>query len=199
MKPRTTLSQRVTETNQSGTSVSSINVTRSPRGCPRRAPAAAEFGQFARRCRSPAASAVLANPRRVVEQRLDDAPGFLDRVLVGEERAVAGERRLEENLVRGRALAALLGELHLAADRLRPACVGAMCFEDHTEAGARIDSDDELVRLRLLAFAEEREWRRGAKDKPELGLGDREVLPGSDVERDALPALVVDPELERRV
>jgi|SRR5581483_2621390 len=41
--------------------------------------------------------------------------------------------------------------------------------------------------------------RRSVEDEAELGLSDRELLPGSDVERDAVPALVVDPELERRV
>src|SRR6185437_8300871 len=167
--------------------------------CPRGPPAAVGLGKFAGRRRSPATSAVRLDPRGMVEQRLDDAPFFFDRVLVGEERAVAGERRLKEHFVRGGAFAALPGELHLEADRLRAGRVSAMGIEDQTETGARIEPDDELVRLWRFTLAEERERKPSVEDEAELGLGDRQVLAGADEEGDAPPALAVDPELERCV
>jgi hypothetical protein len=93
----------------------------------------------------------------MIEQRLDDAPGLLDRVLASEEGLVADESGVEENLVGGWTLAAFVGELHLEADRFRTRRVGPMAFEDEAKTGARIDPDDELVGPGLLAPAEERE------------------------------------------
>jgi hypothetical protein len=52
-----------------------------------------------RRPRSPAALAIRTDPRDVVEERLDDPPLFLDRFLIGEEEAIADERRVEELFV----------------------------------------------------------------------------------------------------
>jgi hypothetical protein len=52
-----------------------------------------------RRPRSPAALAIRTDPRDVVEERLDDPPLFLDRFLIGEEDAIADERRVEELFV----------------------------------------------------------------------------------------------------
>jgi hypothetical protein len=52
-----------------------------------------------RRPRSPAALAIRTDPRDVVEERLDDPPLSLDRFLIGEEDAIADERRVEELFV----------------------------------------------------------------------------------------------------
>ena len=57
--------------------------------------------------------------RRVVEQRLHHPPALLDAVLAGEALAVTDHRGVKQDLVRRRALAALLGELHIEADLLR--------------------------------------------------------------------------------
>ena len=65
---------------------------------------------------------------RRVEQRLHDSPGLLDAVLAGEAGAVAEHGGVQQHLVGGRPLAALVGELHVERDGLRalgrgPACV----------------------------------------------------------------------------
>ena len=75
------------------------------------APALAVVQELVGRCRAPAPAPIAVGPPVGVEERLDDAPGLLDRLLAGEERMVAAERGFEEDLVRGWALATLLGEL----------------------------------------------------------------------------------------
>ena len=58
--------------------------------------------------------------RRGVEQRLDDPPALLDVVLAGEMRwRRPTQRGVEQHLVRRRALAALLRELHVELDLVR--------------------------------------------------------------------------------
>ena len=52
-----------------------------------------------------------------------------------DEAVVAAESGVEENLVRGWAVAALVGELHLEVDRFRARRVGAMAFEDEAKTG----------------------------------------------------------------
>src|SRR4051794_27744556 len=65
-----------------------------------------------------AALRLLTEPERPSgKQRLHDPPGLLDAVLPREAQAVAGHRGLESHLVEGRALAALLGEIHVSRGR----------------------------------------------------------------------------------
>jgi hypothetical protein len=71
-------------------------------GRPRHAPPAVGRGKLLGGRRSPAAVAVGMDGPRVIQQRPEDAPGLLDGVLVREQRRVAGQRRLEQDLVRRR-------------------------------------------------------------------------------------------------
>ena len=71
-----------------------------------------------------------------------------------------------------------------------------MGVEQQPHAGRRIELDHELVGLRVVRRLEEPEARGAPEHEPQLGLGDRQPLPGADVERHAVPAPVVD--LERQ-
>ena len=64
-------------------------------------------------------------------------------------------RRVEQHLVRRRALSALLRELHVELDRLRPVPVGAMGVDHEPDAGRRVELHDELVRLRPAVLTAE--------------------------------------------
>src|ERR1035437_3252141 len=59
--------------------------------------------------RTPGALGVGVHGRGRIEQRPDHSPGGLDHVLTGEVGAVADQRGVQEHLVGGRVLAALLG------------------------------------------------------------------------------------------
>src|SRR5215211_576193 len=85
--------------------------------------------------------------RRRVEQRLHHPPGLLDAVLAGEAGAVALHGGVQEHLVGGGALAALLGELHVEADLLGGGRVGALGVDQQPDPGGGVEPDDELVGL----------------------------------------------------
>ncbi len=97
--------------------------------------------------RSPGAGLVRQDPRGLLEQRAADPPGLLDVVLAGEARAVADHRGMEEDLIRGRALPALLGELHVEVDVLGSGFVTALCVDQQTNPGGRVEPDHQLVGL----------------------------------------------------
>ena len=75
--------------------------------------------------------------------------------------AVADDRRVQQHLVRRRALAALVRELHVELDRA-PGAVGAMGVEHEPDPGRRVELDDELVRLRLALAARRSRAAAGA-------------------------------------
>ena len=115
---------------------------------------------------------------------------------------VADHRRVQQHLVRRRALAALQRELHVELDRRRAGDVRAVRVDDQPDPRRRVELDDELVRLRVAVAVRERgeaELRRVLEHEPELGLRRRQLLAGADEERDAGPAPVLDVEPQRRV
>ena len=86
--------------------------------------------------------------RRRVEQRLHDPPLLLDAVLTCEPQGLPVHRGLEQHLVRRRALTALVGELHVEADRLHRHRVRPPRLELEPDAGAWIEADHQLIGLR---------------------------------------------------
>jgi hypothetical protein len=108
-------------------------------------------------------------------------------------RAVAEQRGVQQDLVRGRSLAALLRELHVERDLVRPRPVGPVGIEDHPDAGLRIDLEDDLIRPRTaVARIDDVHARRMLEPQAQLGLRRREALARADEERDTGPAPVVD-------
>ena len=106
-------------------------------------------------------------------------------------------RGVQQHLVRGRPLAALLGELGVQGTASGPARVGAVRVDLEPNARRRIELDDELVGLRPAAVGNVKpEPRRMLEDQPHLGQRGRQELAGADVERHAGPAPVVDVEPE---
>src|SRR5205814_2757972 len=99
------------------------------------------------------------------------APALLDPVLAGEALAVAEERGIEQNLVGGGALAALLGELHIEVDLLGLDRLVALGVDQETDSGRRVELDHELTRLRDARPAGETQPRRAPEHDPKLGLG----------------------------
>ena len=148
---------------------------------------------------APRAGRVGVHRRRGIQQRLEHPPRLLDGVLAREAHRVADERRVQEHLVRRRALASLLGELDVELDAARPAHVGPVRVDDQPDARARIELDDELVRLGHPRLREDLEPRRVLEDEPELGLRDGKALAGTDEERHTGPAPVLDVEPKRSV
>ncbi len=141
---------------------------------------------------------VRVDGRRRIQQRLEHPPGLLDPVLSGEPRAVATHRGVEEHLVRRRALATLQGELHVEVDGGGALPVGPVGLDRQPDAGGRVQPDHELVLLRPAIQEPEPELRGMLEDQPQLGLGDRQALAGSDEEGNAGPAPALDVETERR-
>ena len=97
-----------------------------------------------------------------------------------------------------RALAALLGELHVEVDLLGSGFVTALCVDQHTNPGGRMEPDDELVGLRPPPVRPVPEARRLPEDKPELPLIDREFLPTPDEERHPVSTASCRPRPHRR-
>src|SRR5436189_5424386 len=104
--------------------------------------------QLLRLPRPPRALRVLVHWRRRVQQRLEDPPRLLDAVLAGEPGAVADHRRLQQDLVRGRPLLALLAEFHVEVDGFRLDVPGALRVQHEPDPGSRVELDDDLVRVR---------------------------------------------------
>ena len=117
-------------------------------GHPRLVPAAVAGYQLGGLGRPPRSRGIRMHRRRVVHQRLEDAPALLHPVLARERRRIALHRREQEHLVRGRGLAALGAELHVEGDRLGATCVGAKRLELDPQAGGRVELDHDLVGLR---------------------------------------------------
>src|SRR5207253_6990649 len=99
---------------------------------------------------------------------------LLDGVLPCEAHAVADHCRMEEHLVRGRALTALVAELHVELDRSRT--VGAMGLDDELDPRRRVQLDDELVRLDLTVERGKPQARRMLEHDAKLGLRGRQAL-----------------------
>src|SRR5436189_1685059 len=126
--------------------------------------------QLLRLPRPPRALRVLVHWRRRVQQRLEDPPRLLDAVLAGEPGAVADHRRLQQDLVRGRPLPALLAEFHVEVDALRLDVAGSLGVEPQPDARAGIDLHHDLVGLRADgALWEEPQPRGMVKDEAQLG------------------------------
>ena len=163
-------------------------------------PAAGSREQVVGLLRTPRTGRVRVHRAGRLQQRRHHPPGLLDRVLAGERRAVSVHRGLQQNLVRRRPLAALVGELHVERDRLRATLVGAVGVDLEPDAGPRVELDDQLALLgRPALVGHEAKSRRAVEHEPELGLRHRQPLAGPDEERDARPSPVVDLEPERGI
>jgi hypothetical protein len=128
-----------------------------------------------------------------VEQRLNDPPALLDHVLAGEVTGVADQGGVEQHLVGGGSLAALLGELHLEVDLGGAAAVGSLGVEHHADPRVGVDTEDQLAGLRAAArLADEGQARCVAKDEPQLGLARWHPLAGADEEGHPGPSPAVD-------
>src|SRR5262245_60426484 len=91
--------------------------------------------------RPPRCGAVLLDRRRVVEERLNDAPGLLDDVPAREERRVSSQGVREQPLVRPRPLAHLLEERDVERHLAR--LLGARRLREERDRDARITPDAE--------------------------------------------------------
>src|SRR3954447_24891548 len=82
---------------------------------------------------TPRSLLIAVNRGRRVQQRLQYAPALLDAVLPREAGALSDHRRVEQDLVRGRALPSLLGELHVQVDRLGLDVLRPLRVEDQAD------------------------------------------------------------------
>src|SRR5947199_404198 len=102
----------------------------------------------------------------VVEQGLDDPPGLVDHLLVGEALVVAAQGVPEQALVRGRLLAELLGEEQIEVDLAQRFDPGLLRLDDQAGAGVGVDAEDQLVGVGRDAAADPQR-RRAAEDHPD--------------------------------
>src|SRR6185295_78975 len=143
--------------------------------------------------RPPAPGVVLVHRRPRSEDRIDDGPRRLDRVLAREERRIARHRVAEQPLVRVHLvrLGAMQDlELRRLGDHLLARPLGAGPDRD-PHAGAQLEVD--VVRLPRREPAE----RRPPERDLHLGRGGGETLPGADEERHAVPPPGVDVQTDR--
>ena len=163
---------------------------------PRLAPGAVAREQVARCLGAPGSGVVGLDLRRVVEQRLDDAPGLVDRVEVREQLRVAAQRVAEQALVRLRLLGVLLVEEQVEVDPVEGVLARLLRHQADLGPGLGLHPDDQLVGVGDHPPADP-EPRRALEHDPDLGRLDRHRLAGADVERHPGPAPVVDLELQR--
>ena len=167
------------------------------------APDAAIAGQHLVGCaRAPFAGAVamwLASRPELLE-RVDDPPGQLDLLVVGEQRLVAEQHVEQQPLVglgRGLGEGFAVQEVHgHVADlhRATPAPSGA---EAQRDALVGLDAYDELVVAELGGVGVgEGQVRRLAEDDGDLGDATGQPLAGAQVERHAAPAPRLDAEAD---
>src|SRR5689334_19980316 len=147
----------------------------------------------------PGPGLIRQDPRWLLEQRAADPPGLLGVALAPEARAAAEHRRMEQDLIGGGPVPALLCELHVEIDLLGIGGVAALAVDQQRDARGRVQPDDELVGLGAVPVAGAVAEPRGfLEDQPELPLLHREQLPRPDEEGDAAPPPVVDLEAHRR-
>ena len=147
----------------------------------------------------------------MVEQRRHHPPALLDAVLASEALAVPDQRGVQQHLVRRRALAALLGELHVEADLLRFDGSCTLRLEQAAGPGRGIELDDQLARLRSRASREAEPRRQvpkttrssvcvagrhfpvrmknGTPDQRQLSISSRSAAYVSVVESGATPSI----------
>ena len=113
---------------------------------------------------------------------------------------VADHRRVEQHLVRRRALTAHRGELDVEQDRPGRRRLSARCASSTMRTP--VDGSSLITNWFGSGPRLERgepEPRRVLEDEPDLRLRDRQPLSGADEERDSRPAPVVDLEPQRGV
>ncbi len=109
------------------------------------------------------------------------------------------DRVIKQALVRLRLRSGLLLEQHVQIGFLEVFDPGSLCHEAHARPGGRVDPDDHLVSRRLVGLHSDPGVRRPLEDDPDLGVLDRKVLAGAQVEGNAGPAPVVDRQFHRGV
>ena len=138
------------------------------------------------RVRSPAAASVGNHRAHVAEYGIDDPPGGLHRVLLGEQPALAVESGADKPVVGAHVRPGMLGEgkfLHLrlpAATRLLP-------HQGQGSATVRVDAEPQAIG-RALAAKPERVVRWPLEPDAHLGRGDWKALAGPDHDRHPGPA-----------
>jgi hypothetical protein len=133
----------------------------------------------------------------VRQQRLHDAPGLLDAVLPGEQLMVAGDRGVQQALVRLRRFAQLADEGRVQVDRA-PGLFGQR-GQLQPQAGVRVDPQHDLVGFRPGRLGKEGQPGRATQEQPHLGDPARQRLAGPQEDRDVGPAPVVDLQPQRHV
>src|SRR5918995_3470948 len=114
------------------------------------APAAVGGRDHVRRVRPPRPLLVALDRRRVVEQRLHNAPRLLDDGPAREERLVAAQCIREQPLVRLRRLAELFGEVEIERDRLRDCLARRLGTEKDRDTRMAPDAKDDVVMSRRV-------------------------------------------------
>ena len=139
--------------------------------------------------------------RPAVQNGIEEGPGDFDAVAAGEERGVALERVEQQAFVGvgqddvGEGLA--VAEVHLGGARFGDG-VGDLGFEAQVDAFLGLDADGEHVGGEGLVAAEaEHDVGRGLELDDDRAGAAGHGLAGAEVEGDALPAPVVDAQLER--
>src|SRR5581483_5966151 len=143
---------------------------------------------------APGVRLVASDGAGLVEDGVDNTPGFFDVVLASEERGVASHGVGEDTLVGFHVpWFRVTGGDHLDGAAAAVA-FGVGCADPHRDGHLRTDAHAHVV-LRT-GFRVEAGGGRAAEARHDLGAGDGKVLAGANVERDAAPAPGVYGELD---
>ena len=102
-------------------------------------PASELSGQLFGRSRPPRAGGVRARLLGKVEQRIQNPPGLLDRVLAGEVALVSLHGRVEQLLVGSWDALTIAAEVDVQIDRPQSRPVGSLCMQHPARARSRVD------------------------------------------------------------
>ena len=114
-------------------------------------------------CGPPRPDRIRHGGGRIAEQRLEDAPGLLNRVFPRKERMIADERVMDETFVRLGRLAELGREWQVHVHISARAPVDVLGAQDHPESGVGVHAEDEFIGIRMGHLGQEGEERTAGR------------------------------------
>src|SRR5665811_958192 len=124
---------------------------------PGRTPAPELRREVLGRRRAPRPGGVRVRLLGPVEQRIQDPPGLLDRVLAGEVALVSPYCCIQQFLIRSWHALTIAAEFHVEIDWSQPRSVGLLGMQYPTRTRSGVDEQDDLVGIDVLVRRREAE------------------------------------------
>src|ERR1035437_9085750 len=104
-------------------------------------------GQMLGRRGCPRSGGIRTGSGWQVEQRVQDPPSLLDRVLAAETALVSSHCRMQKLLVGSRHSLAVAAEVNVQLDRPKSGPIGSLGMQHPARARSGVDEQDHLVRI----------------------------------------------------